>query len=48
LYRDGTPIAALVGGEIVGTAELDAAEKRLAEDTLIKRQAGSPLLAYLR
>ena len=48
LYRDGVPIAALVGGEVSWIAELEPREMRAAEDALIKRQVGSPLLAYLR
>jgi ATP-dependent Lhr-like helicase len=48
LYRDGAPIAALVAGEVVWLAELDAKDARTAEDALIKRQPASPLLAYLR
>ncbi len=48
LYRDGATIAALVGGEIQWFEALDATQARVAEDLLIRRQAGSPLLAYLR
>jgi ATP-dependent Lhr-like helicase len=48
LYRDGVPVAALVGGEIQRIVELEAREARAVEDALIKRQVGSPLLAYLR
>jgi ATP-dependent Lhr-like helicase len=48
LYRDGIPIAALVGGEVQWLEKLATAEMRAAEDVLIRRQAGSPLLAYLR
>ncbi|HEY3177753.1 MAG TPA: DEAD/DEAH box helicase [Casimicrobiaceae bacterium] len=48
LYRDGIPIAALVSGEIQWIVELEAREARAVEDALIKRQVGSPLLAYLR
>ena len=48
VYRDGVAVAALVGGEVRSLAELDAAEQRAAEDVLIRRQAGTPLLAYLR
>ena len=48
LYRDGVPIAAHVSGEITWIAALEPREQRVAEDALIKRQAGSPLLAYLR
>ena len=48
VYRDGVPVAALVSGEVQWIVELEAREARAAEDALIKRQAGSPLLAYLR
>jgi ATP-dependent Lhr-like helicase len=48
LYRDGAPVAALVGGDVQMFAELATADVRAAEDALIKRHAGSPLLAYLR
>jgi ATP-dependent Lhr-like helicase len=47
LYRDGVPIATLVAGEITWIETLAPAEARAAEDALIRRQAGSPLLAYL-
>ncbi len=48
LYRDGVAIATLVGGEIQWIASLEPAEARAAEDALVKRKIGSPLLAYLR
>jgi ATP-dependent Lhr-like helicase len=48
LYRDGVAVAALVAGEIQWLEKLDTAEARAAEDALIKRKIGSPLLAYLR
>jgi ATP-dependent Lhr-like helicase len=48
LYRDGAAIAALIGGEVQWFEALDVAQARVAEDLLIKRHAGSPLLAYLR
>jgi ATP-dependent Lhr-like helicase len=48
IYRDGVPIAALIGGTIQWIVELEPGEMRVVEDALIKRQAGSPLLAYLR
>jgi ATP-dependent Lhr-like helicase len=48
LLRDGTPIAALVAGEVQWLEKLDAADARAAEDALIKRRVGSPLLAYLK
>jgi ATP-dependent Lhr-like helicase len=48
LYRDGVPIAALVGGEIQWIEKLTPAEARDAENALVRRQIGSPLLAYLR
>ena len=36
------------GGEIQRIVELETREARAVEDALIKRQVGSPLLAYLR
>ncbi|HEX3631654.1 MAG TPA: helicase-related protein, partial [Casimicrobiaceae bacterium] len=48
LYRDGVAIATLAGGEITWLEDLQPAEARAAEDALVKRQVGSPLLAYLR
>ncbi|HEX4523722.1 MAG TPA: DEAD/DEAH box helicase [Casimicrobiaceae bacterium] len=48
LYRDGVAIATLTGGEITWLEHLQPAEARAAEDALVKRQIGSPLLAYLR
>jgi len=47
LYRDGVAVATLIGGATQWIVELDMAEQREAESALIKRQAGSPLLAYL-
>ncbi len=48
LFRDGIAIATLIGGEIQWIEKLGPAEMRAAEDALVKRQVGSPLLAYLR
>ena len=48
LYRDGVAIATLTGGEITWLVDLEPAEARAAESALVKRQVGSPLLAYLR
>jgi len=48
LYRDGVPVAALVGGEIRWLEQLDGSDARIAESMLIQRRIGSPLLAYLR
>ncbi|HEY1327421.1 MAG TPA: DEAD/DEAH box helicase [Casimicrobiaceae bacterium] len=48
LFCDGVPLAATVGGAVQWLADLDVAAMRQAEDLLIRRQAGSPLLAYLR
>ena len=48
LYRNGIPIAALVAGEVQWIAELEPRERPEAEGALVKRQTGSPLLAYLR
>jgi len=47
LYRDGVPVATLVGGATQWIIELDMAEQREAERALIRQQPGSPLLAYL-
>jgi len=48
LYRDGVAIATLAGGEITWLEDLEPADARAAESALVKRQVGSPLLAYLR
>ncbi len=48
LYRDGVAVASMVGGEIQWIEELEPDARRAAEDALIKRPIGSPLLAYLR
>ena len=48
LYRDGAAIAALVAGEVRSLVTLGVEELRAAEYALIRRQAGSPLFAYLR
>ena len=48
LYRDGLPVAALAGGAVQWLTALEPAQMRLAEDALIRRQPGAPLLAYLR
>jgi ATP-dependent Lhr-like helicase len=48
LYRDGCPIATLSAGEIQWLQTLETADARAAEGMLIRRQIGSPLLAYLR
>ena len=47
LYRDGVAIGTLVGGVTQWIVELQMAEQREAESALVKRQPGSPLLAYL-
>ena len=47
LYRDGIAIAALAGAEVEWIVELEPREAREAENALIRRQAGSPLLSYL-
>jgi ATP-dependent Lhr-like helicase len=47
LYRDGIAVAGLIAGETHWIVELDSRERREAENALIKRQPGSPLLAYL-
>jgi ATP-dependent Lhr-like helicase len=48
LYRDGIAVATLTGGEITWLEDLEPADARAAESALVKRQVGSPLLAYLR
>ncbi len=48
LYRDGVAVATLTGGEITWLEHLEPADARAAESALVKRQVGSPLLAYLR
>ncbi len=47
LYRDGVAVATLVSGAIQWLEKLEPADARAAENALIKKQAGSPLLAYL-
>jgi ATP-dependent Lhr-like helicase len=47
LYRDGVPIAWLSGGSIAFAPELDSAEKRGAQDALIRRPALAPALDFL-
>jgi ATP-dependent Lhr-like helicase len=48
LYRDGAPVATWSGGDVQWIEALDAAQMRVAEHVLTKRQLGAPLLAYLR
>ena len=48
LYRDGAPVAALVGGEIQWYERLEGGDIATAEAMLIQRRIDSPLLAYLR
>jgi ATP-dependent Lhr-like helicase len=48
LYRNGIPIAALVAGEVQWIETLEPRERAEAENALVKRVTGSPLLAYLR
>jgi ATP-dependent Lhr-like helicase len=48
LFRDGLPVAALVGGVVQPLAALEAGELARAESLLIARQGAAPLLAYLR
>ena len=47
LYRDGVAVAAFIAGEVRWLGSLEPAEARTAENALIRRAAGSPLLAYL-
>ena len=47
LYRDGVAVATLIGGATQWIVELPLPERREAESALIRRQPGSPLLAYL-
>ncbi|HZQ62794.1 MAG TPA: DEAD/DEAH box helicase [Casimicrobiaceae bacterium] len=48
LYRDGIVVATCIAGVVQWQAKLDPGEMRVAEDLLVRRQPGSPLLAYLR
>jgi ATP-dependent Lhr-like helicase len=48
VYRDGAAVAALVAGDVQWIEKLEPGEARAAEDALIRRHPGSPLLAYLR
>jgi ATP-dependent Lhr-like helicase len=48
LYRHGMPVAALVAGEIQWIETLEPKDRAEAENALVKRVTGSPLLAYLR
>jgi ATP-dependent Lhr-like helicase len=48
VYRDGGAVAALVAGDVQWIEKLEPGEARAAEDALIRRHPGSPLLAYLR
>jgi ATP-dependent Lhr-like helicase len=48
VFRDGAPVATLVSGEVRYLELLEPAAAALAEDLLLQRRAGSPLLAYLR
>ena len=48
LYRDGAPVAALIGGDIQWFERLEGSDTVTAETMLIQRRIGSPLLAYLR
>jgi ATP-dependent Lhr-like helicase len=48
LYRNGIAVAALIAGEIQWIGEIEPRERAEAASALVKRQTGSPLLAYLR
>ena len=48
VFRDGAPVATLVSGELRWLELLEPEAAALAEDLLLQRRAGSPLLAYLR
>jgi ATP-dependent Lhr-like helicase len=48
VFRDGAPVATLVSGEVRFMELLEPDAAALAEDLLLRRRAGSPLLAYLR
>ena len=48
LYRNGIAIAALIAGEVQWIGEIEPRERAEAASALVKRQTGSPLLAYLR
>jgi ATP-dependent Lhr-like helicase len=50
VFRDGVPVAALTGGELqwFEFESLETTQARIVEDLLVRRQPGSPLLAYLK
>jgi ATP-dependent helicase Lhr and Lhr-like helicase len=48
LYLDGVAVATLIGGAIQWLETLTPVQTNIAEDLLIQRRAGAPLLAYLR
>ena len=48
LYLDGIAVATLVGGQIEWRETLTPEQSNIAEDLLIRRRAGAPMLAYLR
>jgi ATP-dependent Lhr-like helicase len=47
LYRDGIPVATLIGGDIQWLETLPPGEMWQAKSALVRRQVGSPLSAYL-
>jgi len=48
VYRDGLAVAALVSGEMRWLERLEPVQAAAAEEMLVRRRGGSPLLAYLR
>jgi ATP-dependent Lhr-like helicase len=48
LYLDGIAVATLVGGSVQWLEQLDPVQRNNAENLLIQRRTGAPLLAYLR
>ncbi len=47
LYRDGLPIAWLAGGTVSFAASLPSAERRAAQDALIRRHPLAPAISFL-
>jgi ATP-dependent Lhr-like helicase len=48
VFRDGVPVATLIGGRTEGLEGLPPEERRSAEELLIRHRAGTPKFAYAR
>jgi ATP-dependent Lhr-like helicase len=48
LYRDGVPVAWLVGGQVAFAPEVEPREHAALRDALIRRHAVAPALDFLR